>query len=160
IVDGDIAYTVRTAAAVSEDPHYAGLDPADVSLINHDNKDGSAVVLELVPDRGQIEQGQPVSYRLAVRNRGTLPVDDIPLRHVLPPRFGALKGTLTRNGQVIADLPAAPTQDLVLPHLDALVDKNGNGIADPGEPGYAEFRFQLVPGAGAGPGSYTSSVSA
>jgi hypothetical protein len=50
--------------------------------------------------------------------------------------------------------------ELTLPHLDGLVDKNGNGIADPGEAGYAEFRWQLVPGAGAGPGSYTNSVSA
>jgi uncharacterized repeat protein (TIGR01451 family) len=160
IVDGDIAYAVRTAAAVSDDGHYAGMDASDVSLVNHDNKDGNAVVLELVPDRGQIEQGQPVTYRIAVRNRGSMPIDDIRLLHTLPPRFGALKGTLSRNGQTLADLPAGPTQDLVLPHLDALVDKNGNGIADPGEPGYAEFRLQLVPGAGAGPGSYTSSVSA
>src|SRR5262249_20319830 len=136
------------------------MNASDVSVVNHDGQDGTTVVLELVPDRGSIEQGQPVTYRLAVRNRGTAAIDDITLPHVLPPRFAALKGTMSFNGHAIADALAGPTQELKIAHLDALVDKNGNGIADPGEPGYAEFRFQLVPGAGAGPGSYTSSVSA
>src|SRR5258707_10810698 len=37
---------------------------------------------------------------------------------------------------------------LPLAHLDGFVDRNGDGIAGPGEPGYAEFRWQLVAGAG------------
>src|SRR5262249_28364464 len=136
------------------------MNPTDVSVVNHDDQDGTTVVLELLPDRGQIEQGQPVTYRLAVRNRGAEAIDDITLTHVLPPRFAALKGTMSFNGHAIADALAGPTQELKIAHLDGLVDKNGNGIADPGEAGYVEFRMQLVPGSGAGPGSYTSSVSA
>src|SRR6185436_12845047 len=159
-VDGDVAFAIRTAAAISDDPNYAGLDPADVSVVNDDGHDDSTVSLELLPERSEIEQGEPVTYHLAIRNRGTQPIDDITLLHTLPPRFGAIKGTLSRNGQVLADPPVGATQELTLPHLDGFVDKNGNGVTDPGEPGYAEFRWQLVAGAGAGVGSYTSSVSA
>ena len=41
--DGDIAYSIVTAAAVSADPNYAGVDPADASL-------GSAAWAEWVVD--------------------------------------------------------------------------------------------------------------
>src|SRR5688572_7822821 len=37
IDDGDVAYTIVTAPADSNDPDYDGLDPADVSLTNTDN---------------------------------------------------------------------------------------------------------------------------
>lgn len=36
-IDGDLAYTIVLAAAVSSDPDYQGLDPADVSLVNVDD---------------------------------------------------------------------------------------------------------------------------
>jgi hypothetical protein len=56
IVDGDVAYAIQTAAAVSSDPLYAGMDASDVSVVNHDGGDGNNVVLELLPDRGEVEQ--------------------------------------------------------------------------------------------------------
>ena len=37
LVDGDVAYSIVTAAAVSGDTNYSGLDVDDVSLINTDN---------------------------------------------------------------------------------------------------------------------------
>ena len=37
LLDGDIAYTIILAAAVSSDPSYHGLNPADVSVVNRDN---------------------------------------------------------------------------------------------------------------------------
>ena len=36
-VDGDIPYTIVTAAATSSDTHYNGIDPADVAVTNTDN---------------------------------------------------------------------------------------------------------------------------
>ena len=42
IVDGDVAYSVLTAAAVSTDSAYDGLDADDVSLINNDNDESTA----------------------------------------------------------------------------------------------------------------------
>ena len=35
--DGDITFTIVTAAAISADPGYNGLNPLDVSVINIDN---------------------------------------------------------------------------------------------------------------------------
>jgi hypothetical protein len=157
--DGDVPYQVANGVVQSADPEYAGLDPADVSLVNRDDQDGSNIVLELVPDRDKVQQGQPVGFRLSVRNRTSLPIDAITLTHTLPVRFAAIKGTLMRNGQVIAD-QGGPVQTLPLAHLDGFVDRNGDGIAGPGEPGYAEFRWQLVAGAGASSGSYLDRVSA
>jgi hypothetical protein len=43
-VDGDIAYTIVTAAAVSTDANYNGLDPADVSVTNTDNDSAGITV--------------------------------------------------------------------------------------------------------------------
>ncbi len=37
LVDGNIAYSIVTAAAVSTDPGYSGFDPSDVSVTNNDN---------------------------------------------------------------------------------------------------------------------------
>ncbi len=37
VVDGDIAYTIVTAPAGSNDPNYNGLDPSDVAVTNQDN---------------------------------------------------------------------------------------------------------------------------
>src|SRR5205814_8752232 len=146
--------------ALSADPLYTGMKPADVAVVNHDDQDGSTVVLELVTDRGIIEQGSPVGYRLSVRNRGSQPIDALTIALALPPRFALLKGTLVRNGRPIADPAAGLTQELSLARLDGFVDRDGDGIAGPGEPGYAEFRWQLVPGAAATPGVYPSRASA
>ena len=35
--DGDVAYTIVTAAATSGDPNYSGVDAADVTVTNTDN---------------------------------------------------------------------------------------------------------------------------
>jgi hypothetical protein len=38
IADGDVAYTIITSAAVSADPNYNGIDPADVSVTNEEGE--------------------------------------------------------------------------------------------------------------------------
>lgn len=38
IKDGDVAYTIITAASVSADPAYNGIDPADVAMLNLDDE--------------------------------------------------------------------------------------------------------------------------
>ena len=35
--DGDIAYTILTAAAASGDPNYSGMDAGDVAVVNNDD---------------------------------------------------------------------------------------------------------------------------
>ncbi len=50
-VDGDVGYTIVTAAAVSADGAYNGLDPADVSVTNLDNETPAGVsVTSIVPN--------------------------------------------------------------------------------------------------------------
>src|SRR5439155_19202885 len=44
VVDGDVAFTIVTAAAVSTDAGYSGQDAADVSVINRDNDVAGIVV--------------------------------------------------------------------------------------------------------------------
>ena len=44
VVDGDIAYTIITAAAVSDDPNFGGLDPGDISVTNSDNDSASVII--------------------------------------------------------------------------------------------------------------------
>jgi hypothetical protein len=51
IVDGNIAYTIVTAAATSTDANYNGLNASDVSLTNNDND--TTALLVPVPDTGQ-----------------------------------------------------------------------------------------------------------
>ena len=53
IVDGDIAYTIVTAPAVSADPDYNGLDAADVSVTNLDDDGAAVTVSSIVPDSMQ-----------------------------------------------------------------------------------------------------------
>ena len=51
LVDGDIAYTIVAAPAVSGDPDYGGLDAADVSVTNLDDEVPAGVsVTAIVPN--------------------------------------------------------------------------------------------------------------
>ncbi|NLF73029.1 MAG: choice-of-anchor C family protein [Candidatus Anammoximicrobium sp.] len=68
-VDGDVAYTIVTAAAVSDDSNYAGLNPADVSVINLDD-DLAGVTVALVDDPLQATEGDSGSvatYTMVLR---------------------------------------------------------------------------------------------
>lgn len=51
IIDGDVAYTIITAPAVSDDPLYSGLDSENVSVINLDN---DVAGVTIVPTSGLI----------------------------------------------------------------------------------------------------------
>ena len=164
--DGDQAYRIITGATSSSDPNYAGLEVADVDVINKDVPKADLISLELVADRSRVTQGQPVGYRLAVRNRTGHAVNAIEIQNQLPSRFAMLKGTLAMTGLAVdSDARAAAVAsgspvNLSIPSLPPFVDRNGNGQADAGESGYLEFRWQLTPGAGATAGRYVAQVSA
>jgi len=44
ILDGDIAYTINTSAASSDDPNYNNMNAADVSVVNQDNDEAGITV--------------------------------------------------------------------------------------------------------------------
>ncbi len=71
IVDGDLAYTIVTAAAASGDSNYAGLNPADVSVTNLDN-DVPEVIVVPGDDPLQVTEGDSGSvatYTVALRTQ-------------------------------------------------------------------------------------------
>lgn len=91
-VDGDIAYTIITAPAVSADANYNGFDPADVSVTNIDNDVHTA---QLVALKSVVQVGtdsQPVIYEIVLENIGDGDQPDDPASHEL---IDALPAQLT-----------------------------------------------------------------
>ena len=54
VVDGNVAYTIVTAAATSTDPNYNGLNASDVTVTNTDNDMAGITV---TPDAGPHDDG-------------------------------------------------------------------------------------------------------
>ena len=73
IVDGDVAYSVLTAAAVSTDAAYDGFDADDVSLINTDNDTAGITV---TPTSGLVttENGGTASFSVVLNSQPTADV--------------------------------------------------------------------------------------
>ena len=67
VVDGSVAYTIVLATAASTDPSYAGLNPADVAVVNSDNEGGVTVV----PTSGLVttEAGGPATFTLRLNTQ-------------------------------------------------------------------------------------------
>ncbi len=157
ILDGNIGYTVVTGATASTDPAYAGLAVADVSVVNIDDESAQVVQLELIPDREKVEIGEPVGFTLHVHSLVTSNIAALDIVREMPTGFVVLPGTATRDGNPIADPGGA---QVAIGPLAALVDSNGNGRADPGEPGYAVIRWRAVAGSGVFPGPKVAAATA
>ena len=73
IADGDLSYSIVTDAAVSDDPTYNGINPADVSLVNADNETPGITV---TPVNGLVtgEAEGSDSFEIFLN---TEPVDDV-----------------------------------------------------------------------------------
>jgi OmpA family protein/glucodextranase-like protein len=158
--EGDIAYTIVSAAAASADLNYNGLDPLDVEVVNRDDDSGPAVALELIPERERVGAGQPVRYTLAIRNLSPLALTRLEIRHELPPRFGYLAGSAARDGRGIGDPTGTRLQMFPLDTLAGFIDQNGDGVPGPGERGYVALSWTLASGASATPGAYSNAAVA
>jgi len=120
------------------------------------------MVLQLTKSAGKKEAtvGELVTYQIQLRNRTS---KDVQLVHVvdqLPANFKYVPGSSYLNGVRIADPTGNRTLLFPVGTIAALVDKNGNGTADPGEPGYATLSYQLVVGSGATPKEYLNKAVA
>ncbi|MFM8252760.1 MAG: beta strand repeat-containing protein, partial [Planctomycetota bacterium] len=75
IADGDVTYSVITAAAVSDDVKYQGLNPADVSLVNLNDATELARLI-VTPSSGLVttENGNAASFTVKL---GTQPVANV-----------------------------------------------------------------------------------
>ncbi len=67
IVDGNVAYTILTAAAVSADANYNGLDPSDVSVTNTDNDTYNTIYVDTNTD---VNDGDTSSIAALYANKG------------------------------------------------------------------------------------------
>ncbi len=72
VADGDVAYTIVTAAATSGDANYSGLNPADVSVTNQDD-DSPGV--QVTPTTVNVAEGGATDTYSVVLN--TLPTNDV-----------------------------------------------------------------------------------
>ncbi|MCU0755100.1 MAG: hypothetical protein MUE46_08265, partial [Xanthomonadales bacterium] len=71
IVDGNIGYTILTAAATSTDPNYAGLDPANVGVSNTDNDEAGVILVESGGATTVTEGGATDTYTLVLTSQPT-----------------------------------------------------------------------------------------
>jgi hypothetical protein len=62
--DGNKAYKIITAAAISADASYNGLDPADVSLVNIDNDNPG--INYIIPNPLTVIEGGTINYSIAL----------------------------------------------------------------------------------------------
>jgi hypothetical protein len=70
VMDGNIAYSIITAAATSSDTNYNGFNPADVSVANQDN-DVAGLGIVAGPGGFQVVEGKTNSYTVALNSQPT-----------------------------------------------------------------------------------------
>jgi len=119
---------------------------------------GEVLLLAKTADRRQLQVGDLVTYAIDISNLTSRDVVSVQLSDRLPPHFSYRAGSARLNGIVIADPPDASTLVFSLGTVAALVDSNGNGRADAGEPGYQHLTYQLIANAGATPGHYVNTA--
>lgn len=78
----------------------------------------------------------------------------------IPPNFKYLKGSARLDGITIPDPSGHKILIFDIGNVPALVDSNGNGVADPGEQGYMKLSYKLIVGSGATPGDYVNTAAA
>jgi len=115
---------------------------------------GRVLDLVLTANKEEVQVGDIVTYLAVLKNRTLNDITPARLRNTVPVGFKYLEGSARINGADLADPAAGRTLFFDLGTVPALVDGNGNGAADPGEPGYVEVVFQLVVASGASPGDY------
>lgn len=71
--DGDVAYTVLTAAATSADGNYNGIDAADVGLINTDD-DTANIIVSAPSGPSTAEDGSTVTFSVVLATEPTAAV--------------------------------------------------------------------------------------
>ena len=71
--DGDIAYTIVTAAAISADPGYNGLNPLDVTVLNVDN-DTAGITVSPTFGLTTTESGGTATFTIVLNSQPTADV--------------------------------------------------------------------------------------
>ena len=103
IVDGDVAYTISTAAAVSSDTDYNGLDPSDISGINQDDDAPMVLDVRVSESSDDAEERQNSTLRMFTASNDIELVQDRTNNQKAGLRFNGLgipKGAIITNAYV------------------------------------------------------------
>lgn len=143
-------------------PGDANGDPADANSIAVDvlQSQGLSLRLTKVANKHETVVGEIVTYTVAIRSTVARDVVNVRVEDRIPPDFKYVRGSARLDGAPLADPEGNRPLVFEVGTLAALADTNGNGVADPGEPGYRTLAYQLVVGSGARPGSYTNTAVA
>ncbi|HNB64921.1 MAG TPA: DUF4347 domain-containing protein, partial [Rhodocyclaceae bacterium] len=142
-VDGNVAYSIVTGAAVSADANYNGVGVADVAVVNTDNDTYNTLVVDTVSDTAD---GDTASIGALIANRGA--DGHISLREAL------LAANATANGsggpdRIVFNIAGAGAHTVflsgALPALSDAVLLDGSS-----QPGYAGAPLIELDGSGAG----------
>lgn len=119
-------------------------------------------VLEITKraNKKEVVVGDVVTYTVEIKNKTAKNVVEVRLHDFVPPNFKYLKGSARLNGAALADPGGNRPVVFAIGTVPARADTNGNGQADPGEPGYFVLGYQLVVGAGATPKAYVNTAVA
>jgi uncharacterized repeat protein (TIGR01451 family) len=121
---------------------------------------GLALRAAISADPERVSVGQVVTWTVTLANLTPRTVTPVWLAATLPPAFRYLAGSASRDGAPLADPAPGAEAAFVLDTVPAWSDVNGNGVPDPGEPGFVSLRFRTVTGSGAMTGAYVTRVLA
>ena len=114
IVDGDIAYTIVTAAASSPDSNYNGVNPSDVGVSNSDNDTAAVTVVQSGGTTTVTEGGTTDSYTVVLSSQ---PSSDVSI---------ALTGTQVTTSPTSLSFTAAnwaTAQTVTVTAIDDAIDE-------------------------------------
>lgn len=121
---------------------------------------GQVLELSKSASKKEANVGDVITYQIQLLNKTTKNVNLVRVEDKIPPNFKYVKGSTRLNGQAVADPVGNRTLTFSIGTIPALVDKNSNGRADQGEPGFSSFSYQLVIGSGATPQTYVNTAIA
>ena len=150
------ATTAATGDQVDSDSTGDGL-VADiiVNLI-----DPNLIQLNKTVGRNRANAGEIVAYSIEVRNTTANPIANVRISDSPARGFKYVPGTAQLDGVTIADPAGGFPLEFDIGNLPAFVDGDANGVADPGEPGYAVLSYRMVAGSGIAPGIWTNTAIA
>ncbi|NTW59873.1 MAG: hypothetical protein HGA43_11990, partial [Nitrospirae bacterium] len=121
---------------------------------------GQAIELRKSANKNKAVVGDVISYLIEIKNRTASIITPVRVDDQIPPNFKYMKGSARLNGSVMNDPAGNRPLTFDIGAVPAFVDSNGNGRADPGEPGYMTLSYQLVIGSGATPREYVNTAAA
>ena len=121
---------------------------------------GLVLDLDKSVDRDSAQVGDLLTYRVEIRNRTPDVVESVQLIDSPAPVLRFRAGSARLDGAALPDPAGGSPLVFAIGDIPGLVDADGSGVADPGEPGYSVLTYQMIVGAGARPVEYANRVHA